>query len=262
MKKTISMILALVMVLAAVSAMAMPGNISEIQGLPELPELPTMKVKTDGDTTVTMSAPVASMSVLRNWEPTALEFDENNVAVYSTAGQKVSAGYGVWGWSGAGTSEVIDSYKGEYETDEDEESYSYSWREEWNESAGEHISGSYTQTVEESADGKDPNKVKYEWHVSRTVGGSYPMAYAYRGVTLDGVVVMYNTHGRLVMATMEITGQNFLGSDVAPVKSYVTWTFGSTSKGKPITYISNIEEVLDDSTVVSAVFASNGKRIK
>ena len=261
MKKVVSLFLVLVMVFAAVSALALPSNISEIQGLPELPELPTMKVKTKGDTTVTMSAPVASMDVLRNWQPTALEFDENNVAVYSTAGQKVSAGFGVWGWTGAG-SRSADTYGWDMDgTDLGIEEYEY--KDEYKESDyGAHYYG-YKKVEEHEANDEHPDGyTTITYYDSHVHGGSYAMSYAYRGVTTDGITVMYDTHGKLVMAVMELTGQNFLGSEIAPSKSIITWTFGSTSNGKPITYISRIEELVGENAVVSADFASNGKRIR
>jgi len=100
MKKIVSLFLVLVMALAAVSAFAAPKNISEIQDLPEFPTVPTMKVKTSGNTTtVTMDTSMSWLAVVRNWVWENLEFNEENVATYSIAGQKVSPGFGVWGWA-------------------------------------------------------------------------------------------------------------------------------------------------------------------
>ena len=99
MKKLVSLFLVLVLTLAAVSAFAAPKNISEIQDLPEFPTVPAMKVKSSGSTTtVTLDAPVSWLAVVRNWVWENLEFNDGNVATYSTAGQKVSPGFGVWGW--------------------------------------------------------------------------------------------------------------------------------------------------------------------
>ena len=100
MKKIVSLLLALVMVLAAVSAFAAPKNISEIQDLPEFPAVPAMKVKSvDTVTIVTLDSPVSWLAVVRNYVQTILQFNENNVAMYSTAGQKVAPGFKVYGWN-------------------------------------------------------------------------------------------------------------------------------------------------------------------
>jgi len=254
MKKLVSLLLALIMVLAATSALAL-GNISEISGLPDMPELPKMKVKSSGDVvTVTLDAPVAWMSAVRNWgDYTSLEFDENNVAVYSRSGDKVNPGFAIWGWGPNQRSSDGDTYilSGvghdipEYEYKDKYKGGSY----------GEHYYG--YQKVYENEEGDEDYPDGYtvvHWYNSFVNGGSYAMPYAYHGATAEGVNVYYDTHGLLIKADMEVTGQNFFGTETAPTKSKITWYSGNYCY-----YISNITEEYEDGSSISVDFAHNGK---
>lgn len=100
MKRILALVLALSLTLMAAAAFAAPANVKDIEGLPELPEVPTMKTKLVGDTQyVTMSGPVGWLSAVRNWSDyTALEFDENHTASFSTKGQTGQVGFAQWGW--------------------------------------------------------------------------------------------------------------------------------------------------------------------
>ena len=294
MKKIVSLLLTLVMVLAAVSAFAAPKNISEIQGLPEFPSVPTMKVKSSGTTTtVTLDGPVSWLAVVRNWVWENLEFNESNIATYSTAGQKVAPGFGLWGWSGAGSTEVITAENaGDHEWKnfgDGWDSYNFNpvstnvadskdgevdeWAKYWdgrNYVYGKESLGSYgehvierNKIVKHEGTAEDPDGyVSLDWHYIVVKGGSYDMDFAYDGETLDGVHVQYNAHGKLVTAAVAMTGQNFLGLDQSPSLSIVTFSTGTNAKGKQVVYISNITEEIDENTRVSADFAQNGKCLR
>ena len=251
MKKFVSLLLALMLALAATSALAL-SNISEISGLPDMPELPKMKVKSSGDVvTVTLDAPVAWMSAVRDWSNyTSLEFDENNVAVYSRSGDKINPGFAYWGWD-RGSHQVW-----KWEEDVSKEVYdsfvASSGTSKWKDgNYGEHYYD-FDYAVEYEIDDNPAWKIVHETHFIN--GGSYAMAYAYHGATADGVNVYYDTHGLLIKADMEVTGQNFFGSETAPTKSKITW-----SSGNYCYYISNITEEFEDGTTISADFAHNGK---
>lgn len=102
MKKILALALAVAMILsvtAVASAVTFP-NANDL-GL-ERPEIPTMKTKLKGTTQyVTLDQPVSWMAAVRNWgNYTSLEFDENNTASYSTAGQSIQPGHAFWGWAG------------------------------------------------------------------------------------------------------------------------------------------------------------------
>ena len=252
MKKFVSLLLALVLVLAATSALAL-SNISEISGLPDMPELPKMKVKSSGDVvTVTLDAPVAWMSAVRDWSNYAgLEFDENNVAVYSRSGDKINPGFAYYGWDRGRNYTTL-------EKDVVSEDYAKSykaWTVKDKVKYGDWGQETYYKGYIVPGKDADGNKVYYEvFETSQISGGSYAMAYAYHGATADGVNVYYDTHGLLIKAEMEVTGQNFFGSETAPTKSKITW-----SSGNYCYYISNITEEFEDGTKISADFAHNGK---
>ena len=251
MKKVSVFLVALMMVMAVVSAQAMPGNISEIADLPELPAVPDVHVRTAyGITTVTLDQPVAWFAANRNWDLTELKFDENNVASYSTQNQKYSAGFAGWGWT-SGETYVSESWR----EDEDfegtyEENY---WRYK-DGSYGCH-GGSGLLVV---GKGEGYTEVVFKDHFVR--GGAYDTD-AYICITNDNLDVRYDSHGRVRTITMVLTGKNYLGSETAPVTTTVTWTYGTNMYGKQRIYISKIVEEIDENTTVSAVFASNGKRI-
>ena len=277
MKKLVSILLTLVMILAATSAFAL-SNISEIEGLPELPEVPSVYVKTvNGTTTVTLDQPVQWFAVNRNWDLLALEFDENNVASYSTEGQKFSAGFGGWGWTSGGWvwEEGEDcwafpdmsgygekSYKVALEEGEEASNYFTSWkiRNKMGD-YGMHNTGTWKETVHGATDEYPYGYKLVEIKDMLVHGGAYDTD-AYLCTTNDGLDVRYDSHGRIKTITMTVTGQNFLGSETAPVESKITWTYGSNIYGKRVIYVSKITEKIDDETSIFADFASNGKCLR
>lgn len=116
MKRIFALVLALSLALMATAAFAVPANVNDIAGLPEKPEVPSMKTKLVGTVQyVTMSEPVGWLSAVRNWSDySALEFDENNVASFSTKGQNQQIGFAQWGWSSNSRWSWMEKFVGEY----------------------------------------------------------------------------------------------------------------------------------------------------
>ena len=139
MKKVLALVLVVVMVMVATSALAV-GNLSEIEGLPERPEVPSMKTKLNGTIqTVTLDGPVSWMSYVRNWSDyIPLEFDENFVATYDTAGQTAQPGFAQWGWAGDSKWTWTDRWSSE-NTEDVPEYTPYSFHKEtWGDMGGYH----------------------------------------------------------------------------------------------------------------------------
>jgi hypothetical protein len=294
MKKVVSLVLTLVMVLAAVSALAAaPKNVSEIQGLPEFPaDIPVkvMHVKTSGTTTsVTLNIPMSWMAVVRNWDYQSLEFDEAGTASYSIAGQKCQPGFGVWGWgNGGGTAAPY------YDTNLSriEETYVYAGKEDWqykdewrNDWGNYHQKLYYVETAK-SYDATDEYPDGYtvlNILSMGTHGGTYDRTnvgsgasekdnvYAYHGATTSGVDIKVNQYGYLQAAAVEVTGANFLNNEKAPVKSTVTWKVRNITSYNPkydtykvtkLAYIAAITEEFEDGSSITADFAHNGKLLR
>jgi len=100
-----ALVLAVMMVLAVSIASAdysVPSKSSQIEGLPEMPEVPTMTTKGDGQntTTVTMSEAPAWMSAVYNWQWVDMTFDENNTAVvdHGDGKSQLGTGHGGGAW--------------------------------------------------------------------------------------------------------------------------------------------------------------------
>lgn len=136
MKKTariFGLALALALVFSSV-AFAVPGNVHSIEGLPELPSIPTMKTKNDGKTeTITLSEPLAYLNVISRWTwMDIITFDEEGttgtfsldeiknaqpgmdtwqaeatwISGYGESREQVGSDEAGWGvWINAGTSE-------------------------------------------------------------------------------------------------------------------------------------------------------------
>ncbi len=78
MKKFVRiLVLALALALVCASAaFAVPSNLKEIEGLPELPPIPSMKTKNDGVTqNVTLSEPLQYLNAVCNWQFVLVSFD-------------------------------------------------------------------------------------------------------------------------------------------------------------------------------------------
>ena len=258
MKKLVSVLLVLVLALAAVSAFAdVPANVKEIEGLPERPtDVPSMKVKSSGvATTVTLTGPVTWMAAVRNWgDYTSLEFDAANSATYSTAGQKLQPGFGVWGWANA---ESL-YYSADLGTDDPRswwKAYEYFEKPAKTYDYGEHYH-EYTKLVKKS------DCHWYEEMYGMWInGGNYGMPYAYHGEA-NGVTIYYDQYGRLCREAVTLTDKNFFGAETAPAKTTVTWSRGLSCEGIPVWYIMSIEAENADGSKLTAEFAQNGKLLR
>ena len=316
--KKISRILAIVMALALVLGMstahaAVPTDISQIENLPELPEYPTMKVKSaKGITTITLSAPLTWLNVIENWNwHDIITWNEDKtVGTYSYAGFKSAAGTGRYMGGGGdlwvtanpnglvddegedvevcGT--YLDGYNGDINsmvTGEDpahcyEKVKIYVWDEATqSEKLTDRAQGTWTNG---NGDGGGfwfyeqwkvyhPNEGFDKYYENKELVGDYPeylvdvnhsvwcgwydMGFAYDGGLQDGSDIKYTASGKVASITVTKTGENYLGSENAPVKSEVTfkWLYG-----RP--YISEIKETFDDDSTITATFAFNGSRIK
>jgi hypothetical protein len=94
--------LALALVLAASAAFAdVPGNIKDIEGLPEMPEVPTMTTSVSGTTeTIVVSEKLNWLNWINNWNWNQIEWSEDGLTgTFSLAGLKSQPGYGHWLWS-------------------------------------------------------------------------------------------------------------------------------------------------------------------
>jgi hypothetical protein len=103
MKKTtlsriLGLALALVLVLSTSVAFALPSGTSAIEGLPEMPTVPTMVTSAKGnDVTITLSEKLNWLNVVQNWQWLPINFsDDGLTGTYSTADFATQPGYGTW----------------------------------------------------------------------------------------------------------------------------------------------------------------------
>ena len=120
MKKILSLVLALALVLAASAAFAdVPGNIKDIEGLPEMPEVPTMTTSVSGTTeTIVVSEKLNWLNWINNWNWNQIEWSEDGLTgTFSLAGLKSQPGYGNWlSWSEWGGPYWYEDEDGEWHT--------------------------------------------------------------------------------------------------------------------------------------------------
>ena len=284
-------LMALVLALGVSVASAAPANLSEIEGLPECPEAPQMKVKRVGqDYTITLSAPLTWLNVIQNWQwMDIITWNEDKtVGTYSAAGLKSAPGTGTWNnhsswdeWYTWIDPEGIDEYMTEYAEyilpydyqqwwlhDDDEIAFAKEFAEDNAYWAGSHLyTGKQYATEDWWVDEEDPEAepefVGYDvWKpVLENKFGAYALGgdvdqFAYDGGLEDGSDVKYSQGGKLVTITVTKTGVNYLGSDKEPVKTEVGFR---RMYGKM--YLYSIKETYDDDTTQEAVFNFNGVRI-
>lgn len=236
------MVLALALSVGMASA-EVPGDRAEIENLPECPEVPTMKVKSaGGNTTITLSAPLTWLNVISNWKwLDIIQWNEDKtVGTYSTADLKTAPGFGAWnskwiaewpqGQVDPATWEKVSQYWGSYRD-------------------GDMSTHQYFETY---LDGDEEIG-----HLMGLMFGTYPMDFAYDGGIEDGSNVKYTAGGKVASVTVTKEGENYLGSENAPVKSEITFKklYGQM-------YISEIKETFEDDSTITATFNFAGKRIK
>ena len=103
MKKSIlsrflGLALALVLALSTSVAFAMPSGTSAIEGLPEMPTVPTMVTSAKGyDVTITLSEKLSWLNFVQNWNWLPINFsDDGLTGTYSTKDLATQPGYGTW----------------------------------------------------------------------------------------------------------------------------------------------------------------------
>ena len=243
-------LMALILAIGLSVASAAPGNISEIDGLPECPEVPSMTVKTSkGITTITVSEPLTWLQVINNWNwMDIIQWDADKlVGTYSTEGLTSAVGSGKYmghwdagSWETGATQPVA--------TDTDLTPY-----EDFNNNEDSGYTRSiYTWKYDEEAD-----VYKQIQSMSGMYSGWYDMGFGYDGGIADGSDVKYTPSGKVASITVTKTGVNYLGSEKAPVKSEVTF---KRMYGRM--YLATIKETFDDDSTVEAEFNFNGARIK
>ncbi len=121
MKRIVALLLSLMLVLAAVSAMAdvtIPSSASEIEGVPEKPAMPGISVKrfNDGyDDFLRVTVDGVANDMVARWKGGAVtepvELDENGVGIVPLAGKKVHIGYGTWRSTWGHETAIVDYWK-------------------------------------------------------------------------------------------------------------------------------------------------------
>ncbi len=249
MKKFIRIMgLALVLTLLCASAFAAPSNLSQVEGLPERPEAPTMTTKNDGAIqTVTLSGPLATLNAVAGLEFFPMEFSEDGL----TATLDMAT------LNGLIIGRANSNYYVNHSSMKDWDDYiSFTIPNDATEEEAEQIKNDAMARAEEeiplaegrlttplwdgivvhgseqfydvySYDTDDENT--YYWidrdrNYQTYVYEAAPIngyALAYEGTTADGAVVRYDNYGKLKEIIVTVEGQNYLGSEQAPTKSEV-----------------------------------------
>lgn len=104
LSRILGLALALVLVLSTSVAFALPSGTSAIEGLPEMPTVPTMVTVAKGNNvTITLSEKLNWLNFVQNWQWLPIEFSEDGLTgTYSTADLSTQPGYGTWEWNNRG----------------------------------------------------------------------------------------------------------------------------------------------------------------
>ena len=250
MKKFIRIMgLALVLTLLCASAFAAPSNLSQVEGLPERPEAPTMKTKNDGAIqTVTLSGPLATLNAVAGLEFFPMEFSEDGLTatldMATLNGQiigRANSHYYVDGSSWSMWDDYISFSIPNDATEEEAEEIRSNAMAEAEEViplddgrviipirdgivtyGSEQFYDVYSYDTEDDENtyyyiDRDRNYHTYVYEAAPING----YALAYEGTTADGAVVRYDNYGKLKEIIVTVEGQNYLGSEQAPTKSEV-----------------------------------------
>ncbi len=255
MKRFVATLLTLAMILAATAALAVPAKSSLIEGLPEMPEVPSMTTKTIGKTQyVYIDGELSDAHVWRNWWWDGDLVFEDGVATFDRSGEAMQPGVGCWGnYSENGRFKVDKSFKSTpVEVSSWYDHYEYDEKkDEW---VGVGYQGS--QRYWEEAIGPDA-KGQYwaEYHLGWF--GWSDIGWAYDGITPDGVHVYYDDFGAVKMIELEMEGTEFLENG-ASTKTVITWQpLNTWHQYSWNFYISNITEEYEDGSVCSADFSGS-----
>ena len=288
-------LMALVLALGVSIASAAPANLSEIEGLPECPEAPAMKVKRVGqDYTITLSAPLTWLNVIQNWNwMDIIQWNEDKtVGTYNAAGLKSAPGTGTWNnhesWDELLISGMDEEEAAEYSKDA-VYVLPYDYQQWWLHDADEEGIKLQKTFAEDNAywsgghyivDKQRADEVWFydegeeEWYfdsygiwkpVTQNKFGAYCQngglyqdidQFAYDGGLEDGSDVKYSQGGKVVSITVTKTGVNYLGGEKEPVKTEVSFRRQYNKM-----YLYSIKETYDDDTTLQAIFSFNGARI-
>lgn len=246
--RILAVLTALVLVLGVSTAFAVPGNLSQIENLPECPQVPTMKVKTSaGNATITLSEPLAWLQVVDNWQwKDIISWNEDKtVGTYSFADFKSAPGAGRWnshwGWT---------NYDGWVDADKFDGSALQGTSTSREDTT---LTTQLPQYAEAVGDGTTVWGYNL-FHDTAVIGwGTYDLGFAYDGGLADGTDVKYDAGGQVVSVMVTKTGENYLGSEKTPVKAEILF---KQQYGRMFLY--EIKEFYDDDSTLTAHYNFNG----
>ncbi len=281
MKKFIRIMgLALVLTLLCSSiAFAAPRKLADIEGLPEMPDfsaIPTMTTKHDAETmTVSLSAPLAWLCAIRNWEWIPVTFGEDGVTGTVGIDPSLQIGFakGSWaaGWMDDSYIEDWGKAGGFWVNDDEElteEDLDALVEEAVDAAPAQYQTHAENWLYDEEEDnwyyaGEDPHTVLYRkkngdayvedipgeggiWYNVLPYYDQHGYAYstyalngygmAFEGETTDGLKVRYDSYGKLMEVIATLTGVNFLGAEEAPTKTELYYEKVTAGYGKTTTY--------------------------
>lgn len=87
--------------------------------------------------------------------------------------------------------------------------------------------------------------------------GTYAMPYAYDGGLSDGTNVKFDTHGKPVQITKEMSGTEFFGNGTS-TKTTVVYGYQADMKGRMKYYVANVKEEYADGSYIFAHYGMGG----
>ena len=130
LSRILGLALALVLALSTSVAFAMPSSSSAIEGLPEMPTVPTMTTAAKGtEVTITLSEPMAWLNVIQNWNWNDIITwsDDKLTGTYSTKDLSSQPGFGTWEWNGKSDWGYWETWKTAAEATADSKEYNEDW---------------------------------------------------------------------------------------------------------------------------------------
>ena len=259
MKKTLSILVALVLVLcvsaASAEIVAHKTNVSAIEGLPEAPSVPTMSTKNDDHTAViTLSEELGWLNVVSNWQWLDIITWDGATGTYSLdedAFADLQPGFGGYGGMWGLGPDYSSWEEGSYATKEEIPEF-VKW-----EKAGDRT---YIrrQVVE-----KEDGTFVIQAYMYGSYSGYYPLGFAYDGETKDGVKVRYDAWGKLVQAIQYAEGLNLFDEEEAPAKTAIIYLAREPLPWIHQVAIGRIQSLDAEGNVLHyADFASNGECIR
>ena len=144
LSRILGLALALVLALSTSVAFALPSGTSAIEGLPEMPTVPTMTTAAKGtEVTITLSEPLAWLNVIQNWNWNDIITwsDDKLTGTYSTKDMSSQPGFGTWEWNGKSDWGYWEYWKTANEATADAPENSYSWYNKNDDGHGHPVGG-------------------------------------------------------------------------------------------------------------------------